>query len=207
MPILIFRPWRKPDDVFLMKPKIGGKEMGTIYEAVDLGELGDAINEAELAVQALMREEDRVEERNDEIKVLEESVDRLEAAGVLFHECAVFVSRCKNMAETAKNAMKRVEEAQEKVAVLLKEELSAYEDGKARSASFNFAIRKNPVSVEVTDEAAIPKKYRVEPPPPPPPEEWKIDKAAIKKALKNEHVQSIKGAELKQTTRVEVKAR
>jgi hypothetical protein len=181
--------------------------MGTIYEAVNLGDLGEIVNEAELAVQRLSQEEDRVEERKREIKALNDSVDRLEEAGVLYNECEVFISRCKAMAETAKNAMERVKEAQEKLSGFLKEELEPYEDGKARSQSFKFAIRTNPASVVITDVDAIPKKYRTEPKPIPPWQKWPPNKSAIKTALTKEHVKSISGANIQQTTRVEVKTR
>ena len=61
---------------------------------------------------------------------------------------------------------------------------------KFKSGMFNFAIQKNPASVNITDEKAIPEEFLIQQPP-------KVDKTSLKEALKNGI--EVPGAELKQT--------
>lgn len=179
----------------------------SVYANVSLNDVGESIKSAETAVLALLQEEDRADDRMAEIGALVNSLDRLEEGGQLWMECKTFIDRCKAIQETVKNASARVKEVQDRLGTHLKKELDSYDKGKAQTASWKFATRKNPDKVIVDDEAIVPKKYRVEPPPPPPPDQWPLDKHAIKTALTKEHVQSIKGVHLEAGSRVEVKAR
>lgn len=61
---------------------------------------------------------------------------------------------------------------------------------KFKSGMFNFAIQKNPVSVNITDENILPEDYLIPQPP-------KVDKTSLKEALKSGI--EVPGAELKQT--------
>lgn len=61
---------------------------------------------------------------------------------------------------------------------------------KFKSGMFNFAIQKNPASVNITDEKIIPGEFLIPQPP-------KVDKTSLKEALKNGI--EVPGAELKQT--------
>ena len=61
---------------------------------------------------------------------------------------------------------------------------------KFKAGVFNFSIQNNPPSVEVFDEALLPKQFLMEQPP-------KIDRAGIKELLKAG--EEVPGAELKQT--------
>ena len=61
---------------------------------------------------------------------------------------------------------------------------------KFKSGMFNFSIQKNPASVNIVDEKAIPEEFLIQQPP-------KVDKTTLKEALKNGI--EIPGAELKQT--------
>jgi hypothetical protein len=61
---------------------------------------------------------------------------------------------------------------------------------KFKSGMFNFAIQKNPASVNITDEKAIPEEFLIQQPP-------KVDKTSIKEILKRGI--EVPGAELKQT--------
>ena len=61
---------------------------------------------------------------------------------------------------------------------------------KFKSGMFNFAIQKNPASVNITDENILPEDYLIPQPP-------KVDKTSLKEALKNGI--EVPGAELKQT--------
>jgi hypothetical protein len=66
---------------------------------------------------------------------------------------------------------------------------------KVEGQEFTFAVRKNPPRVEITDEAAIPAEFVSYTP--------VINKAAIKDSL--EEGKSVPGAELVQTTRLDVR--
>ena len=61
---------------------------------------------------------------------------------------------------------------------------------KFKSGMFNFSIQKNPASVNITDEKAIPEEFLIQQPP-------KVDKTSLKEILKRGI--EITGAELKQT--------
>ena len=61
---------------------------------------------------------------------------------------------------------------------------------KFKSGMFNFAIQKNPASVNITDEKIIPEEFLIQQPP-------KVDKTSLKEILKRGI--EVPGAELKQT--------
>lgn len=61
---------------------------------------------------------------------------------------------------------------------------------KFKSGMFNFSIQKNPASVNITDEKAIPEEFLIQQPP-------KVDKTSLKEILKRGI--EVPGAELKQT--------
>ena len=61
---------------------------------------------------------------------------------------------------------------------------------KFKSGMFNFSIQKNPSSVNITDEKAIPEEFLIQQPP-------KVDKTSLKEILKRGI--EVPGAELKQT--------
>ena len=61
---------------------------------------------------------------------------------------------------------------------------------KFKSGMFNFSIQKNPASVNITDEKAIPEEFLIQQPP-------KVDKTSLKEILKSGI--EVPGAELKQT--------
>lgn len=61
---------------------------------------------------------------------------------------------------------------------------------KFKSGMFNFAIQKNPASVNIVDEKAIPEEFLIQQPP-------KVDKTSLKEILKRGI--EVPGAELKQT--------
>lgn len=67
---------------------------------------------------------------------------------------------------------------------------------KFKSGMFNFAIQKNPASVNITDERIIPEDFLI-------PQLPKIDKTALKELLKNGV--EIPGAELKQTESLRIR--
>ena len=61
---------------------------------------------------------------------------------------------------------------------------------KFKSGIFNFSIQKNPASVNITDEKAIPEEFLIPQPP-------KVDKTSLKEILKRGI--EVQGVELKQT--------
>ena len=61
---------------------------------------------------------------------------------------------------------------------------------KFKSGMFNFSIQKNPASVNITDEKAIPEEFLIQQPP-------KVNKTSLKEILKRGI--EVPGAELKQT--------
>lgn len=61
---------------------------------------------------------------------------------------------------------------------------------KFKSGMFNFSIQKNPASVNITDEKAIPEEFLIQQP-------HKVDKTSLKEILKRGI--EVPGAELKQT--------
>ena len=61
---------------------------------------------------------------------------------------------------------------------------------KFKSGMFNFAIQKNPASVNIVDEKVIPEEFLIQQPP-------KVDKTSLKEILKRGI--EVPGAELKQT--------
>lgn len=61
---------------------------------------------------------------------------------------------------------------------------------KFKSGMFNFAIQKNPASVNIFDEKAIPEEFLI-------PQQPKVDKTSLKEILKRGI--EVPGAELKQT--------
>jgi similar to siphovirus gp157 len=67
---------------------------------------------------------------------------------------------------------------------------------KFKSGMFNFAIQKNPASVNITDERIIPEDFLI-------PQLPKIDKTSLKELLKNGV--EIPGAELKQTESLRIR--
>ncbi|WP_455043402.1 siphovirus Gp157 family protein [Granulicatella adiacens] len=67
---------------------------------------------------------------------------------------------------------------------------------KFKSGMFNFAIQKNPASVNITDERIIPEDFLI-------PQLPKIDKTALKELLKNGV--EIPGAELKQSESLRIR--
>ena len=70
---------------------------------------------------------------------------------------------------------------------------------KIETSQFVATIKKNPPKVVINDEDEVPEEYCVKQ------VKWIVDKAKIKKALKGDVKINIKGAEIKQERRLEIK--
>ena len=70
---------------------------------------------------------------------------------------------------------------------------------KIETAQFVATIKKNPPKVVINDEDEVPEEYWAKQ------VKWIVDKAKIKKALKGDAKISIKGAEINQEKRLEIK--
>lgn len=179
-----------------------------LFEAIDLGHMGEAIRAAESTVLGLLDQRSEVEDRLEEVQMLELVSDRLEQQACLWDETIVFLARCKAMVDTIKNASDRVSEAKEKIESAVMKEVDRFENGKTTSATHKFAIKGKPAVILVKDLAAVPKKYRLVPKPIPEWEEWPVDKNMAKQALTKEKVGKINGLELDESgKRIEIKPR
>ncbi len=139
---------------------------------------------------------------------LEAALDTLEGIEGQLQEKAVNVAKfMQNLDATAKaikeaeQQMARRRKAIENRARWIKDYLKANMEAagitKIESPWFNLSIQKNPPSVDVVDETALPDDYKTEV------VTVKIDKAAIKEALKEG--EEVPGAVLRQGTRLAVR--
>lgn len=122
---------------------------------------------------------------------------------------AKFILNCEAMAEAVENAADAMNERAVKIrkrAESIREYLKINMQGagitKIEATEFVLALKKNPPSVIVTDEASIPDAFKVTPIPPPPPVP-RPDKALIKKAIQSG--MSVAGAHLEQHERLDIK--
>lgn len=116
-------------------------------------------------------------------------VRNLEATAAAIHE-----------AEEKMSTRRRAIEARaERIRAYLLAHMQACGITKIECPWFVIARRKNPPSVEIVDEAALPLAFLAQPPPPPP----KPDKRAILEALKRG--EDVPGARLAQGERVEMR--
>lgn len=119
---------------------------------------------------------------------------------------AMFCQNLDTFADNIDEATKRMKERAtkvrrkaEQVRAYLKHMMEASDITKIESPEFTLAIKKNPPSLVVLPDAAIPDEFMVQPPTPPP----QRDNAAIKAALKSGRI--IDGCRLEQGTRLEIK--
>ena len=140
--------------------------------------------------------------------------DTLEALGgdleVKATNVARFILNIEAMAEAVDNAAKAMKERAAKIrrrADSVREYLLTNMQGagikKIEAVEFTMALRKNPPSVVIDDEAQIPDEFKVTPPPTPPLQP-RPDKKAIADAIKGGA--SVPGAHIEQHERLEIKA-
>jgi hypothetical protein len=135
-------------------------------------------------------------------------VDTLAALGGELEDKAINVAKFLRNMEAVAEAIKAAEadmskrrKALENRAQWLKDYLKTNMEysgiTKIECPYFKLAIQKNPVTVNVYDEEAIPQQFKVAV------TNWKIDKAAVKAAISNG--QAVTGAELVNGTRLVIK--
>lgn len=122
---------------------------------------------------------------------------------------AKYILNCEAMAEAVEQASEAMKVRAQKIrcrSESIREYLRINMQGagitKIEATEFVLALKKNPPSVIVTDEAAIPPAFKVMPTPPPPPVP-RPDKAAIKKAIQSGIV--VAGAHLEQAERLDIR--
>lgn len=183
-----------------------GREMMAMFSTVDLESIEREVEDSKQAVLRLLSNEERAQERFEEIAAISDQAERLEEAAKLIVECEALMDYSKQMEGEMKRAKDRMAEMAEKVKSGIHDEVEAA-GGEFTTKNWKMKIRQNPAKVIVDDLAVVPKKYRKEPDPVPPPEEWPVDKNLVKTALTKERVQGINGVHLEQSSRVEVKPR
>ncbi len=134
--------------------------------------------------------------------------DTLEALGGELEDKAVNVAKFLRNMEAVAEAIKAAEADMSKRRKALENRVQWFKDylkgsmehtgiSKIECPYFKLSIQKNPVAVNVFDEAAIPQQFKVAV------TSWKVDKTAIKTAISNG--QAIAGAELVNGTRLVIK--
>ena len=106
------------------------------------------------------------------------------------------------IAEAAKQMQlraRRLEERADAIKTYLLTNMQATGITKISCKYFTISLRKNPPRVDISDEAAIPDRFRVWPDPPPP----AIDRKALLEALKKG--EAVPGAGIAQSERVEIR--
>lgn len=122
---------------------------------------------------------------------------------------AKFILNCEAMAEAVENAAdamkaraQKIRRRSESIREYLRINMQASGISKIEATEFVLSLKKNPPSVIVTDEAAIPEAFKVTPVPPPPPVP-RPDKTAIKKAIQSGI--TVAGAHLEQAERLDIR--
>lgn len=137
--------------------------------------------------------------------------DTLESLSGTFQHKALNVAKFVKNAEASAVMIRAAVVQMEKRAMSLekvKDRVQAYLKGqmertgilKIECPYFALRIKKNPPSVEITDEAAVPAEYWMQPPAPPP----RVDKSFVKEVLRVQP-DKVPGARLVQGTRLEIK--
>lgn len=174
-----------------------------LYDGIDTFSLSQSLDAAEESMLSLLGEEDRIDEKLQEVDAFQNVLDKLDTLAVLSSEADAFVARAKALADVANRAAKRVSGMKEKV----NERLLSYVPDKRETRNWKFARRQNPQSVVVDNLSDVPKKYRKQPKPLPEWQEWPVDKASVKQALVSEKVSKISGVHLSSSDRIEIKPR
>jgi ABC-type proline/glycine betaine transport system substrate-binding protein len=134
--------------------------------------------------------------------------DTLEALGGELEDKAVNVAKFLRNMEAAAMAIKAAEESMEKrrkalenrvkwMKAYLKENMERTGISKIECPYFKLSIQKNPAAVNILDKTIIPADFKEQI------ISWKIDKTAIKEALKNGA--AVPGAEITNGTRLVIK--
>lgn len=146
-----------------------------------------AVQDMELEPETLKDTLDSIEEAiEDKAENIAKWIRNLEADKKAFEEEE---KRFKEKKQAADNRIKSLK-------LYLEDNMRLTGKTKFKAGFFSFAIQNNPPSVEVFDEALIPKQFLIEQP-------VKIDRAGIKELLKAG--EEVPGAELKHSTGLRIR--
>ena len=147
--------------------------------------------ELSLAFQEVQNMELDPEVMKDTLDSIEDAIEsKVENIAKLIRNLESDVSAYKEEEDRLKTKRQATENKVKWLKTYLEDNMKMTGKTKFKSGMFNFSIQKNPASVNITDEKAIPEEFLIPQPP-------KVDKTSLKEILKRGI--EVPGAELKQT--------
>nr|DAX93365.1 MAG TPA: resistance protein [Bacteriophage sp.] len=147
--------------------------------------------ELSLAFQEVQNMELDPEVMKDTLDSIEDAIEsKAENIAKLVRNLESDVSAYKEEEDRLKTKRQATENKVKWLKTYLEDNMKMTGKTKFKSGMFNFSIQKNPASVNITDEKAIPEEFLIPQPP-------KVDKTSLKEILKRGI--EVPGAELKQT--------
>lgn len=147
--------------------------------------------ELSLAFQEVQNMELDPEVMQDTLDSIEDAIEsKAENIAKLVRNLESDVSAYKEEEDRLKTKRQATENKVKWLKTYLEDNMKLTGKTKFKSGMFNFSIQKNPASVNITDEKAIPEEFLIQQPP-------KVDKTSLKEILKRGI--EVPGAELKQT--------
>lgn len=147
--------------------------------------------ELSLAFQDVQNMDLDPEVMKDTLDSIEDAIEnKAENIAKLIRNLESDVSAFKEEEDRLKTKRQSTENKVKWLKTYLEDNMKLTEKTKFKSGMFNFSIQKNPASVNITDEKAIPEEFLIQQPP-------KVDKTSLKEILKRGI--EVPGAELKQT--------
>jgi len=147
--------------------------------------------ELSLAFQEVQNMELDPEVMKDTLDSIEDAIEsKAENIAKLIRNLESDVSAYKEEEDRLKTKRQATENKVKWLKTYLEDNMKMTGKTKFKSGMFNFSIQKNPASVNITDEKAIPEEFLIPQPP-------KVDKTSLKEILKRGI--EVPGAELKQT--------
>lgn len=147
--------------------------------------------ELSLAFQEVQNMDLDPEVMKDTLDSIEDAIEsKAENIAKLIRNLEFDVSAYKEEEDRLKTKRQATENKVKWLKTYLEDNMKMTGKTKFKSGMFNFAIQKNPASVNITDEKAIPEEFLIQQPP-------KVDKTSLKEILKRGI--EVPGAELKQT--------
>lgn len=147
--------------------------------------------ELSLAFQEVQNMDLDPEVMKDTLDSIEDAIEnKAENIAKLIRNLESDVSAYKEEEDRLKTKRQSTENKVKWLKTYLEDNMKSTGKTKFKSGMFNFSIQKNPASVNITDEKAIPEEFLIQQPP-------KVDKTSLKEILKRGI--EVPGTELKQT--------